>query len=209
MRPDSPVCRGCFSLGIVDAFCDEKLSGYRSLLRLAERHGFDPRATPWAEMTEAARHAFVFGDPVPYSRRPGEARRMGGPAGDAERVVLAGHGPVGTPGPRRELVPSERVRCLRREGPAARVPHAPAAGPRPRRPVPALPRGAGSRPHRDRRPDDRHAADARATRACADSASCGRSASGTSTSSGGCGRCRPARRNGSSWPRCSAASCSA
>ena len=72
VRPDSPVCRGCFSLGIVSAFCDEKLSGYRSLLRLGERYGFDPRGTPWVEMSEEARRAFVFGDPVPFPRRAGD-----------------------------------------------------------------------------------------------------------------------------------------
>jgi len=72
LRPDAPICRGCFSLGIVSAFCDEKLSGYGALLRLAERYGFDPRGTPWSDLSDEARHAFIFGDPVPFPRRPKE-----------------------------------------------------------------------------------------------------------------------------------------
>ena len=71
MRPEAPICRGCFSLGIVSAFCDEKLSGYSSLLALGERYGFDPRGTPWSELSDAARHVFIFGDPVPFPRTPG------------------------------------------------------------------------------------------------------------------------------------------
>jgi excinuclease ABC subunit A len=71
LRPDAPICRGCFSLGIVNAFCDQKLSGYSSLLALAERYGFDPRGTPWSELSDEARKAFIFGDPVPFPRPPG------------------------------------------------------------------------------------------------------------------------------------------
>jgi excinuclease ABC subunit A len=78
LRPDAPICRGCFALGIVNAFCDEKLSGYGSLLALAERYGFDPRGTPWSELSDAARNAFIFGDPVPFPRRPGQGTWGGG-----------------------------------------------------------------------------------------------------------------------------------
>ena len=71
LRPDAPICRGCFSLGIVHAFCDQKLSGFSSLLALGDRYGFDPRETPWSELTDDARQAFVFGDPTPFPRTPG------------------------------------------------------------------------------------------------------------------------------------------
>ena len=78
LRPDAPICRGCFSLGIVSAFCDQKLSGYDTLLALAERYGFDPRGTPWSELSEEARQAFIFGDPVPFPRQPGQTPWAGG-----------------------------------------------------------------------------------------------------------------------------------
>ena len=72
-RPDAPICRGCFVPGtVVGAFCDEKLSGYGSLLAFAERHQFDPKTTPWSELSEEARDAFIFGDPVPFPHRPGQ-----------------------------------------------------------------------------------------------------------------------------------------
>ncbi len=78
LRPDAPICRGCFALGIVSAFCDQKLSGYGSLLALAERYGFDPRGTPWSALSDQARNAFIFGDPVPFPRKPGQGSWRGG-----------------------------------------------------------------------------------------------------------------------------------
>ncbi len=39
--------------------------GYDIVQGLAARYGFDPFETPWNEMTEAARQAFLFGDPEP------------------------------------------------------------------------------------------------------------------------------------------------
>jgi excinuclease ABC subunit A len=92
LRPDSPICRGCFSLGIVNAWCDEKLSGYRSLLTLAERYGFDPRATPWSELSDGAQQAFIFGDPKPFPRAPGQ-HSWEGPGGNSREWFWPGIDP--------------------------------------------------------------------------------------------------------------------
>jgi excinuclease ABC subunit A len=91
LRPDAPICRGCFSLGIVHAFCDQKLSGYSSLLALADRYGFDPRGTPWSELSDEARRAFVFGDPMPFPRPPGH--HVWGGGGNSEEWFWPGVDP--------------------------------------------------------------------------------------------------------------------
>lgn len=61
-RPDAPICSGCFrrQLGtLVGCFCrgaDGTLRGF------AERHGFDVATTPWAEVGDQTRDAFLFGE---------------------------------------------------------------------------------------------------------------------------------------------------
>ena len=92
VRPDAPICRGCFSLGIVNVFCDEKLSGYRSLLALGEHYGFDPRGTPWSELSDEAQRAFIFGAPVPFPRQPGQPAPWGA-AGDNDHWFWPGVDP--------------------------------------------------------------------------------------------------------------------
>ncbi|MEM5774256.1 MAG: hypothetical protein AAGU05_04580, partial [Anaerolineaceae bacterium] len=43
--------------------------GYDMVQALAQRHGFDPSATPWQEMTPQSQRAFLFGDPEPMPVR--------------------------------------------------------------------------------------------------------------------------------------------
>ncbi len=45
--------------------CKPNNHGYDMVRALGERHGFDPAATPWNEMTEVAQNAFLFGDAEP------------------------------------------------------------------------------------------------------------------------------------------------
>ncbi len=72
LRPEAPICAGCFARGtVVGYFCDEKLSGIQSLRAFADRHQFDPKTTPWSELTDDAQHAFLFGDPVPFPATDG------------------------------------------------------------------------------------------------------------------------------------------
>jgi excinuclease ABC subunit A len=67
VRPDKPLCAGamyspgywpqtylCQDTGVAQA--------------LGARYGFDPSTTPWQEMSEEARQAFLFGDPEPLVR---------------------------------------------------------------------------------------------------------------------------------------------
>lgn len=52
--------------------------GYYLLQALGDHHGFDPHKTPWNEMSEAARHDFLFGSDVTltvhYRNRKGQSR---------------------------------------------------------------------------------------------------------------------------------------
>jgi excinuclease ABC subunit A len=77
VQPDAPICAGCFrrsggpsamssaSMALLGYFCKEGTGGNASLRAFAERHGFDLGTTPWSELTEEARQAFMFGDPAP------------------------------------------------------------------------------------------------------------------------------------------------
>ena len=68
LHPDRPLCGGAmhspgfFPKGFL---CKPFNSGYDLVRALASRYGFDPDHTPWDEMSEAAQHAFLFGDPEP------------------------------------------------------------------------------------------------------------------------------------------------
>ena len=76
LAPEKSLCGGCFggvgaglqigqslgSGGLVRYLCDEKTGGWASLRAFADRYEFDPRTTPWAEMSEAAQQAFLFGE---------------------------------------------------------------------------------------------------------------------------------------------------
>jgi excinuclease ABC subunit A len=70
IRPDRPLCGGAmYSPGFFPQgyLCKPGNGGYDMVRALARRHGFDPCATPWAEMSEAGRQAFLFGEPEPLS----------------------------------------------------------------------------------------------------------------------------------------------
>jgi excinuclease ABC subunit A len=70
-RPEAPICAGCFgSSALLDYFCQEKTYGSSSMRAFAERHKFDPKTTPWSELGEDVRRAFLFGDPEPFPLRP-------------------------------------------------------------------------------------------------------------------------------------------
>jgi excinuclease ABC subunit A len=68
LHPDRPLCGGAmhspgfFPKGFL---CKPFNSGYDLVRALASRYGFDPVHTPWEEMSEAAQHAFLYGDPEP------------------------------------------------------------------------------------------------------------------------------------------------
>ncbi|GAA5005119.1 ATP-binding cassette domain-containing protein [Actinopolymorpha pittospori] len=78
VQPDAPICAGCFrgsgrgpstmasaSMALLGYFCKEGTGGHASLRAFAKRQGFDLATTPWSELTEEARQAFMFGDPSP------------------------------------------------------------------------------------------------------------------------------------------------
>ena len=68
VRPDAPLCEGAmFSPGFFPTgyLCKPGSGGHAIMNALAARYGFDPRATPWREMPDPARRAFLFGDPEP------------------------------------------------------------------------------------------------------------------------------------------------
>ncbi|MGW5363343.1 hypothetical protein [Actinopolymorpha pittospori] len=78
VQPDAPICAGCFrgsgggpsamgsaSMALLGYFCKEGTGGHASLRAFAERHGFNLTTTPWSELTEEARQAFMFGEPSP------------------------------------------------------------------------------------------------------------------------------------------------
>jgi len=78
VRPDRPICDGAmYSPGFFPKgyICKPFNGGYYLLQALASRYSFDPAGTPWDEMTEESRHAFLFGDPEPlevhYESRKG------------------------------------------------------------------------------------------------------------------------------------------
>ena len=80
VRPDLPLCGGAlYSPGYYPQgyLCKPPSWGYWMLQALAARHGFDPAATPWDRMTEAARNDVLYGDEdlVIPPRTPGEQPR--------------------------------------------------------------------------------------------------------------------------------------
>ena len=81
IHPDRPLCAGAmYSPGFFPKGYLGKPSngGYDIVQGLAARYDFDPFETPWEQMTEAARHAFLFGDPAPlpvtFRSRSGRVR---------------------------------------------------------------------------------------------------------------------------------------
>ncbi len=65
VRPDKPLCGGAMhSPGFFPQgyLCKPYNGGYDMVQALASKHGFDPAATPWEQMTEEARRAFLFGE---------------------------------------------------------------------------------------------------------------------------------------------------
>jgi excinuclease ABC subunit A len=65
IAPDKPLCKGAmFSPGYYPGkyFCDPKSMAAGRLIALGEKFGFDPQTTPWNEMTEDAKKAFLYGD---------------------------------------------------------------------------------------------------------------------------------------------------
>ncbi|MBU7004263.1 MAG: ATP-binding cassette domain-containing protein, partial [Theionarchaea archaeon] len=68
VRPDRPICDGAmYSPGFFPKgyLCKPFNWGYYLLQALASRYGFDPAGTPWNEMSEEARNAFLYGDQEP------------------------------------------------------------------------------------------------------------------------------------------------
>jgi len=68
-RPDEPICGRCLhSPGYYPKsyMCTPGTGMHPRLLAFAARHGFDPFTTPWAEMSDTARHTFIWGDPEPF-----------------------------------------------------------------------------------------------------------------------------------------------
>src|SRR5205823_5170750 len=66
VEPDAPICAGCFrgrTGTLVGYFCQEGTGGNAALRAFAERYHFDLRTTPWSELSDEARHAFLFGEP--------------------------------------------------------------------------------------------------------------------------------------------------
>ena len=181
---------------LVGYFCQEGTGGNAALRAFAERYQFDLQTTPWSELSDEARQAFLFGEPGAHQRvLPGGLRRVEllGPATD-----LGGADTKAFPC---RACGGKRLR--------ARLPGDPPRGPRPQRPVLGVARRSRSRA----RVDGRAGRQARGRRAhrrpSPPRASSARSGSATSTWTGRPGRCRPARRSGSSWRRCSAAGSSA
>lgn len=78
VQPEAPICGGCFrgtsggpsamtsaSLALITYFCKDGTGGHASLRAFADRHGFDLGSTPWSELSEDTRQAFLFGEPSP------------------------------------------------------------------------------------------------------------------------------------------------
>jgi excinuclease ABC subunit A len=66
VHADKPLLRGCLGPGPWKLDFDTPgTEGYQKMRVLMERYGFDPRKTPWDEMSKDAQHAFLYGDPDP------------------------------------------------------------------------------------------------------------------------------------------------
>jgi excinuclease ABC subunit A len=68
IHPEKPLCKGAmYSPGFFPDgyFGKEYNHGHYMLLALGKKYGFDPFTTPWNEIPEAGRKAFLFGDSHP------------------------------------------------------------------------------------------------------------------------------------------------
>ncbi len=77
-QPSEPICGKCLhSPGYYprNYLCTPGTGGHTSLMAFAERYGFDPYTTPWEQMPQPARHAFVYGDPKPFDLRFSDGKR--------------------------------------------------------------------------------------------------------------------------------------
>ncbi|MGB3714421.1 MAG: ATP-binding cassette domain-containing protein, partial [Candidatus Promineifilaceae bacterium] len=82
-HPGRTLCGGAmYSPGFFPKgyLCKPFNNGYDMVRALGTRYGFDPAGTPWNEMTDSARQAFLFGDPDPmevlYQTRSRSFTRM-------------------------------------------------------------------------------------------------------------------------------------
>ena len=65
IAPKKPICKGAmYSPGYFPGkyFCEPTSAASGRLIALGQKFGFDPQETPWNEISEEGRHAFLFGD---------------------------------------------------------------------------------------------------------------------------------------------------
>ncbi len=65
VAPDKPLCKGAmYSPGYYPGkyFCEQTSAAAGLLISLGEKYGFDPHVTPWNEMSEEGKKAFLYGD---------------------------------------------------------------------------------------------------------------------------------------------------
>ena len=66
IAPDKPLCKGAmYSPGYYPGkyFCDPTSAAAGLLIALGKKYGFDPQTTPWNNISEEGKQAFLFGDP--------------------------------------------------------------------------------------------------------------------------------------------------
>jgi excinuclease ABC subunit A len=66
IAPEKPICKGAmYSPGYFPGkyFCEPTSAASGRLRALGHKYGFDPLVTPWNEISEEAKQAFLFGDP--------------------------------------------------------------------------------------------------------------------------------------------------
>ncbi len=80
--PEKPLCNGAmYSPGFFPKgyLCKPYNGGYYIIQTLATRYGFDPSSTPWNEMSEEAKNAFLYGDKEPldveFENKKGQVNR--------------------------------------------------------------------------------------------------------------------------------------
>ncbi|MFX1481614.1 MAG: ATP-binding cassette domain-containing protein [Promethearchaeota archaeon] len=65
IAPEKPLCKGAmYSPGYYPGkyFCEPTSAAAGLLIALGEKYGFDPQSTPWNDLSEDAKNAFLFGD---------------------------------------------------------------------------------------------------------------------------------------------------
>ncbi|MBM7789570.1 excinuclease ABC subunit UvrA [Tenggerimyces flavus] len=80
VNPAAPLCKGAmYSPGFFPHTYMSKPEngGYWMIQGLGQRYGFDPFETPWEQMTESARQAFLFGEPGAKGSIPDKSRWVG------------------------------------------------------------------------------------------------------------------------------------